>query len=234
MAVETLKPNDRYALVGKTRSGKTREAMVLAGSFAMAFKEPWEVWWLDTKNDPDDLKALRKWGFRNYMSESDRTETGGLTQALYYLIKPIESEGEDSVKVQAQKIIRNAYNRGHVLLVIDEYTQVVMSKQSPGAALSDVFARGGGKNVGIIGLTQEPVFIPRQLLSQATHLVMFNLTYQADIDYIKKLYRGYIEPVKRGDPHGFYWKWVDGTSLEVNYYKNQAQWYDGLRVLVDK
>lgn len=46
MPVAQLRPQDRYALVGKTRSGKTALAMVLAGTFARTLAAPWEVWWI--------------------------------------------------------------------------------------------------------------------------------------------------------------------------------------------
>jgi len=133
------------------------------------------------------------------------------------------------VVLQAQAIMRAAYERKHVIVVIDEYTQVIVSTRNAGAGLLDIFARGGGLNVGIIGLTQEPVYVPRQLLSQATHLVMLSLTFQADIDYIKKMVPEYQSPLKLGDPYGFWWKWVDGGG-EVVYYPDQATWYGQLQV----
>jgi hypothetical protein len=229
VAIANLKPNERYAFIGKTRSGKTSLAMVLGGTFAMSLPAPWEVWWLDTKNDPADIRKLREWGFRNAASTSDRTETGGLPNAVYYLIKPVKGE-DDSVVKQSQQIIERAYERHHVLLIIDEYAQVIVSKQSAGQALLNVFQRGGGLNVGLIGLTQEPVFIPRQLISQSTHLVLFNLSYPRDIDYVRQFNKGYVQPGKVGYPYGFYWSWTDGPSGDFSFYENQRAWYNDLMV----
>lgn len=229
MALATLKPNDRYAIIGKTGSGKSTFGMVLAGTFALSLQEPWEVWWIDTKGDKDDIKALRKWGFRNAASKKDM-QNGGLPNAKYF---HIVGSGENSTVDQAQAVIRKAYQRKHVLIVVDEYTQVTYSRQTAGSALMDVFARGRGLDVGLIGMTQEPVFVPRQLISQATHLVLFSLTHNYDVKYAKQIYPQYVAPIERGDPNGFYWSWVDGNS-KYTYYPNQAKWYDELQVALPK
>jgi len=230
--VSNLAPNERYAIVGKTRSGKTRLAMVIAGTFAQALKAPWEVWWIDTKNDPNDLKALRAWGFRNAVSAEDKKGTGGLPNAYYF--KVVEQEGvQDSVIDQVQQIIDDAYKRHNVLLVIDEYAHVTPTTVNAGRALLNVFQRGGGVNVGIIGLTQEPVYVPRQLLSQATHLVLFSVTFQADIDYLRKMYKAYVPPLEAGYPHGFYWRWIDGAGA-WDFYPDQMQWYENLNVALPR
>ena len=231
MPVAQLRPQDRYALVGKTRSGKTALAMVLAGTFARTLASPWEVWWIDTKNDPKDLASLRGWGFRNAASKKDSSgENGGLNNAVYFMIRTKNAKGEDLSTVdQVQMILEAAYDRGHVVLVIDEYVQAIVSARSAGKALLDVFQRGGGKNVGLIGLTQEPVYVPRQLISQATHIILLTLTYEADIKYVRNLNPNYVPPIKRGDPYGFYWSWVDG-SADWDYYENQSVWFDQLQV----
>lgn len=233
MPIANYQPNERYAVVGKTRSGKTAFAMVLAGTFARALPPPWQVWWIDTKNDPDDLIALRKWGFRNAVSDEDRS-TSLITNALYWYIDSEDKDRHDvDTVVAAQEIMSRAYKRRNVLLIVDEYTSVVPSSTNPGKALRDVFSRGGGRGVGIIGLTQEPVYVPRQLLSQATHQALFTLTHQNDIDKIKKMEPGYVPPIKLGHPHGFWWKWIDGNG-ELVLYPNQKIWYDQLRVAMPR
>ena len=230
MAVANLSPHERYAFIGKTRSGKTQMAILLAAHFAMTLHSPWEVWWIDTKNDPTDIKKLRSWGFCNGASEKDITRPGAMRNALYFMIT---EGGEFSTEELAQAKIAEAYERGNVILVVDEYTQVVHSIQSPGYALKNVFARGGGKKVGLIGLTQEPVYIPRMLLSQATHLVLFSVTHQADIKYLKNLCPNYVPPALQGDPYGFYWSHQDGTASWA-YYTSQKEWFNSLRIAMPK
>lgn len=230
MAVANLAPNERYCIIGKTRSGKTLLAIVIAAHFAMQLHTPWEVWWIDTKNDPKDTRTLRSWGFCNGASERDIKRPGAMRNALYFKIKPVDGY---SVIDLAQAKIMEAYNRGHVLLVIDEYTQVCPTEKSEGYGLQEAFARGGGMNVGIIGLTQEPVNIPRKLKSQASHMVLFTLTYDLDIKNVKNYCKVYVPPIEQGYPHGFYWSHIDGTA-QWAFYTNQAEWAKTLRFALPK
>lgn len=197
--------------------------MVIGGTFARILAPPWQVWWIDTKHDPDDIAALRKWGFTNAASQADR-ENSNIKNALYFIIP----SGSDASVVEAsQAVFRQAYERQHVIVIVDEYVQVVPSTVNAGAALLDVFQRGRGRQVGLIGLTQEPVYVPRQLKSQATHLVLLSLTFDTDIDHVTKMVHEYKNPQSFGDKYGFYWKWLDGHG-EVVYYPNQKVWYDQL------
>lgn len=231
----TFRPNERYAMIAKTRAGKTSLAMVIAGTFAMALSNTnWQIWLLDTKGDPDDLVGWREWGFRNIASPQDQ-QTSLLKNAVYFRIDTKDPQGNDiSVVDQAQAIINAAYERGEVIIIVDEYVSIVPSSRTAGKALLDVFQRGGGRKVGLIGLTQEPVYVPRQLLSQATHLFIFSLTHQYDVDWAKKMCPGYVSPGTRGDPHGFYYKWVDGPVNTWQYYPHQKAWYEDLHIAMPK
>lgn len=231
----TIKPNERFALVAKTRAGKSMFAMVLAGTMAMSLMgTEWQVWVLDTKGDPTDLIGWRRWGFRNYASTRDQ-ETSLVNNAFYFRIDTKDSAGNDiSVSDQCQSIINAAYIRGHVIIAIDEYVSVIQSSRNPGKPLLDVFQRGGGRNVGLIGLTQEPVYVPRQLLSQATHIFLFTLTHTYDIDWAGKICPGYIPPANQGYQHGFYYKFVDGPSNTWRFYKHQQDWYESVSIALPK
>lgn len=232
MAIAQLNPNDRYALVGKTGSGKTQLAIVLAGTFARSLPYPWEVWWIDTKNVDEDIRTLRSWGFRNAASVEDQ-QTSRITTAKYFYVTAGDERYDPETVEQVQAILKAAYNRQRVVVVVDEYTQAVPGQRNPGAALRDVFARGRGRQVGIIGCTQEPVYVPRQLISQATHTVMLNVSYAYDIKYLKSVDPLYIPPVKHGDRYGFYWRWNDGGG-DLDYFPNQKVWYDQLKIAMNR
>ncbi|MGH3238681.1 MAG: hypothetical protein ACRDOH_36585, partial [Streptosporangiaceae bacterium] len=216
MSVGILRPNDRYAIIAKSRAGKTALAAVIAGTFARALSPPWEVWISETKHDPADVAMFRKWGARNAASERDLASSA-LPNFKYFVL---EKDGDKSVVDQVQDLCEAAYARKHVLLVLDEYVSSVPSTRSAGESLLNVFQRGGGRNVGLIGLTQEPVYVPRQLISQATHLFIMSLTFNHDIVYVRKLNPAYVPPIKMGDPYGFYYQYIDGGG-ELVYYPNQ-------------
>jgi DNA helicase HerA-like ATPase len=232
VAIAQLRPNERYALVGKTRSGKTALAMVLAGTFARSLPYPWEVWWVDTKNDEKDIKELRRWGFRNAASVEDQS-TSRITNAKYFYVVTNDERFDPATVEQVQEICRAAYSRKNVIVCIDEYVQAVPSQRNAGAALLNIFQRGGGRNVGLIGLTQEPKFVPRQLISQATHTVMLNLTYGYDVEYLQAIDKAYVPPKKLGDQYGFWWRWNDGGG-DMDYFPNQRVWYDQLKVAMNR
>lgn len=216
--------NQRYAGVGKTRSGKTTAAIILASILI-----PWnnfkskpddlEIWWTDTKHDPRDLEMLYRWGFR----DDPKTKSN-------YKLFHIEREGKRRQWEVAQDLFNRAYNNCGILVVVDEYRQVVPNTVSAGDDLLDVFTRGGGLGVGIIGLTQEPVYVPRQLLSQATHQMFFDLSYPNDIKRVREFYEPYKRPLIGGDKHGFYHVTVDYDGYGV-YYKHIKQWVESNALL---
>ena len=208
--------NQRYAGVGKTRSGKTTFAIVLASVLVEWKKyakpsDP-EVWFVNTKNDPRDLQLLFDWGYR--LAPEGRSN--------YRIFTVQRTEGKRQWE-NAQNIFAKAYSYGGVLLVVDEYRQVTPNTVDPGPDLLDVFQRGGGLGIGIIGLTQEPVYIPRQLVSQATHQFIFDLSYPNDIKRIREFYEPYRRPLFRGDKHGMYHLAVDYDGLGA-YYHHYKDW----------
>ena len=229
-ALARLSPNDRIAIVGKTGSGKTRLGIVIASHWAQTLGPPWEVWWIDTKNVKEDIEELINWGAVNGSSEKHQKRRGGLRNFKFFIITP--QPGFSTIE-QAQAKLQEAYDRGHVIVVIDEYTQVVISNRTPGMPLKDVFTRGRGRNVGLIGLTQEPVNVPRMLLSQASHLVLFTVTYPYDIKYLKGLCDIYRPPQTQGNSHGFYWSHIDGDAKWA-YYEDQKKWAEGLKIQMPK
>lgn len=217
-----MSPNQRYALLGKTRSGKTVFGMALASILVPYDKKKalgWEAWWIDTKNDPDDLALLAAWGYQ---------EDKGPRRLFKVRNGPRDKKtGKFTVLAweNAQEIFSKAYEQRGVLVIIDEYVQVVKSTIHAGDDLLNIFQRGGGLDVGLIGMTQEPVYVPRQLISQASHQFLFTVTYPKDIYYTEGIYPPYIPPLAFGmeHSHGFYHVATDYDGQGA-YYQNQYQW----------
>lgn len=228
-----LAPNDRYACIGKTGSGKTSFATVLATTLIPVDEGEWQAWWIDTKGDPKDIKRLKDWGFLHVNAyKRDVPKHIKRHNRIYFPVR--ERDGGPSIITQSQQIIADALRRKKVLLIIDEYTHVVVNSRSPGKHLGNAFRTGRGLNVGIIGCTQEPVYVPRQLLSQAGHLFLFEVTYPPDLKYLTNLYTEYVQPLETyNHQHGFHTKHIDGPS-KWRYYENQQQWWDDIVVPLQK
>jgi len=222
----TIAPNERFAIVGKSRSGKTTFGSVLSHTLVPdeLITAHWQVWAVDSKGDPKDIARLRKLGF----VEGDVT-TGlpkrrpryGQPQPgrLYFRLRDI---GGATVIEQAQHLFKLAMARRRVLVDIDEYTQVVEGVRTCGRPLDDLFTRGGGLGVGVIGKTQEPVLIPRKLMSQATHLFAFDLSFPPDIAKMQEFITDYSRP-PREERHALWHVWLDGDAVP-RYYPSLRAW----------
>lgn len=216
----TFKLNDRYAIIGKSGSGKTYFAVNLvvamekaAATFNRRFKPelPWRVVGINTKQSDEDVGLFKKIGpsVKTVDKIWGRTSTG-------VVFEPSRKNGD--IVEQCQSVFEDVflrhetiedYRRSNVLLFIDEYKQTVISKTNPGDALDDVHARGRGLKIGEVGCTQEPVNVPRQLISQANHIFLFDFIHANDIKAVKEIFADYERPK---DPHGFYYLYVDGRD----------------------
>lgn len=199
----------RYAVVGKTGSGKTHFSVVLASLLVPHDDPHFECWWLDSKMDPRDAKMLGRWGFgRKDCPARKRVPMIG------------------DVNSAAQRACDDALRQRNRLIVVDEYKHCVDSARRAGYGIEGVHLRGRGLNVGMIGQTQEPVDIPRQLLSQAAHVFLFDLSYPTDIKYVRSLYPDYDRPPHT---HGFFHAYIDG-DVTWRYYPHVRAWYDSLGI----
>lgn len=215
--VVPIAPWERFALVSKTGTGKTTTGTVLACKLVPAEKKlakGWEVWWFDSKGDPKDLERLKKWGFR---------EGGSGPRRLFR----IRYSGKGlTLHEQVEKLCEAALKRHGVLVVIDEYVHVVKNQTIAGTQILNVFQRGRGLDVGILGFTQEPVFIPRQLISQATHILLGDLSYPKDQERAREFIPGYDRPP---DKYGF---WHGAIDFDGNwtYWPNVQAWLQAFDV----
>lgn len=215
--VVTLAPQDRYALVGKSGSGKTSHGVVVASRLVphdVRQANGWQCWWVDTKNDPKDLTRLSRWGFtEGFKSRSPRK----------VIVVPFEKGKPQDTVERVNEVCYKALDTHGIVVVIDEYRHVVPTTRTASPGLLHIHQRGRGLDVGLIGMTQEPCEIPRQLISQAGHILLFNMTYPRDIKYCKELHSRYEQPLTRGDKYGFYHGWVDGDGI-FDYYPHQQAW----------
>lgn len=214
--VVPIAPWERYALVAKTGSGKTVTGTALACKLVPNNKRDakgWECWWIDSKDDPKDLARLHRWGFQFHRGPRR------LFTVRY------NGKGK-TLHEQVEDICEAALRRHGVLVVIDEYVHVVKNQTIAGTQILNVFQRGRGLDVGMIGHTQEPVFIPRQLISQASHILLGDLSYPKDIERANDYFPGYVRPP---NPYGFYHGAIDFDGNWA-YWANVQEWLGAFRV----
>lgn len=223
-----LSPADRYTLIGKTGSGKTTFTSVLVLTILPdeLIAQQWRAWVLDTKGDPKDIARLRRLGYvegdpATGLPRQQRRlwSSGPEPGRLYFRLR---DRPDLSIVDQAAHLFRLAMTRRRVLVVIDEYTQVIVGPRTAGRNLDDIETRGRGLGVGLIGNTQEPKYVPRKLISQATHLVVFDLSFPADIDYMREFIPDYDRP-PRHERHAFWHLWLDGDGIP-RYYPSLRAW----------
>lgn len=210
-----MAPWERYALVMKTGAGKTTTGTVLACRLIPPTKAEahgWEAWWIDSKGDPKDIARLFKWGFR--YNEGPRR----LFSVRY-------SGKGPTIHEQVEHICANALKRHGVLIIVDEYVHVVRNQTIAGVELLNVFQRGRGLDVGILGFTQEPVFIPRQLISQASHILLGDLSYPKDQERAREYIPDYDRPPNK---YGFWHGAIDYDGNWV-YWPNVQVWLKAFR-----
>lgn len=231
----TFMPNDRYCVLGKTGSGKTQFTTTLATEIIRIVNEtaitPWSIFWCDTKGDPKDIRRLRQWGYVRVKSLEGNDPDG---PELYRYFKIERPEGEDNCATSVARIAQAAYDRSRdthnsrpTLLVVDEWAQAVFSARRMGPRLLDVEQRGRGLRCGLMGETQEPVDVPRQLFSQATHQFVFNLSHARDIEWVRKSFKGYVPPIRYGLSHGFWYTWSDG-DVGWMLFEHEREFFDWL------
>ena len=217
-------PAQRWAVLGKSGSGKTFATVLVAAALVPFSSRDWQVWWLDSKHDPDDLALLHRWGYRPAMEREARA-----TPRRIFDLRGSRA----AVHEQAQLISARALEVGGVLLVYDEYGQLVKSKVDAGVEIENVHKRGRGLDVGSIGGVQEPAYCPRYLFSQANHLLIGSLTHLRDVKIARELNPRYApgwpeeRPDTVPDPHGFWLKHLDGFGDDGSwwYWAAMDRWY---------
>ena len=198
----------------------------------------WEVWWIETKHDKDDLAMLHRWGYR----QPGRGDTARRLIPLYAPrfdgdgVPLLDTARRRVVAEKAQLICDRALERGGVLLVFDEFQHVVYSRISAGAGVEDVAKRGRGLDVGMMGEVQEPVAVPRLLFSQATHRAIFGLEHMPDIKIARELNPSYAAGWPRDtdstvpDRHGFWLRSGPqaGDDNAWHYWRHVRAWHDAV------
>lgn len=181
-----INPDQRTFVTGKTGSGKTFLVKRLIRPLS-------RVVVLDSKG------TLDKWGLEEWDRDSRKKLGSGEDVRVRVAIEP----GRDPARFW-EDVLEEVYNAANVMLYIDEASQIAQGA-NPSPWLNSVWTRGREFGVGAIAASQRPRQIPRILISEAEHVLIFRLNLQGDRDYMAEMV---------GET-GRVWPWEDPDEAEV-------------------
>lgn len=158
MAVE-IAPNERVLFVGKTGSGKSYAAKLLASRLARLVV-------VDTKGGVEQSDPANWPGMLPWDREGRRRLNEGYAARL--LVRP--AIGED-----LEPIFRAVYEAGNAVIYLDEMYGVLPPGSRPGPWLSALYTRGRGRGIGVWAASQRPIWIPVFAKSEADWFLLFRL-----------------------------------------------------------
>lgn len=160
-----IAPNERVALVGMTKSGKTYFARaILSHAKRLVVLDPKGL-----------LYNRTDWNLEHFDEQYKRLEAG--RDARLWVPPPLDdAEYEETF----DKIMRLR----NVLVYIDELYGVGPAQGSRG--LRAIFTRGRELGIGVWACSQRPKWIPRYALSEAEWRIMFRLEEEDDRIYMSK------------------------------------------------
>lgn len=179
-------PSDQRAFItGKTGSGKTFFTRRLV-------KPVRRLVVLDSKG------TLTTWG----LEEWDRDSRKRLANGEDVRVRVAIEAGRDPARFW-EDVLEEAYNAANVMVYLDEASQIAQGP-NPSPWLNSVWTRGREYGVAAIAASQRPRQIPRILISEAEHIVMFRLNLPSDRDYMADMI----------GEEGRIWPWDDPDEAE--------------------
>jgi energy-coupling factor transporter ATP-binding protein EcfA2 len=179
----------RVLIAGKAGSGKTTLAAILAKSARPCLYF--------------DPKALNEPGFATVMTTSAflALDPGRLSPTFQILVTP-DPDGTDDA-AQLDRLAKFAFTRGNMLFVVDDAMGVMTVR--PPYFVNRIITMGRGRGVGFMAVSQRVHMIPRVLLTEAEHLIVFELHGQDDFDRLTSEGGAEIGEAEALPRYWFYW-----------------------------
>jgi len=198
MTLQSIQPNDRLLLAGKTGSGKTWFArQMLAGLTRLVVIDPkmllGDDWNIQQPNRLDWLSLQRG------------------NRGRFHIIPPII----DNLPLWYEELFAQLYRIGDLTIYIDETYAVSPPGSKPGKWLTALYTRGRELGIGVWAATQRPAWIPLFFSSEADWLAMFRLNLEVDRDRLSGI-AGQSVLGRIPDLHGF-WLYHVGDDNAVYY-----------------
>lgn len=194
----------RMVIVGATGSGKTTKAREIV---ELARAGHADVVYFD-------VKGLNDFGFPVVSAESiadpealtkaldDEETNGAITVMLDPFGDPIE---------QLDTAARSAFVRGNLLFVLDDAMGVEGSKVSKW--IGNIITQGRARGVGFLAIVQRIHWVPLIFLTEAEHIVTFEIHGEADRDRLER--DGHPELAAAGGLQRFEYLWYSREDRSV-------------------
>lgn len=113
-----------------------------------------------------------------------------------------------------EKICKNVYNEGNKVLIVDECDLYAPNFGTPlfkvegDKWFGEIVHRGTGihhRNLGVIAITRRPASLHKDILNFASHLFIFQLDGERDIDAVRHYLGEKAEDVMKLTNHKFIW-----------------------------
>lgn len=163
-----VKPSDQIVIVGKNGSGKSVVAQYLDA------QTPGQLVIVNVKNDP----ALTRWAVERFGVENVSIADGRVSdmdfkkRVIVYVAKSATDQKEYDV------LYRRMLQRRNLTVHLDETFGPTTSSRVPDG-LGLFLQHGRARNLRHIACTQRPVHIARQVITEASHIVLFPLRFNA-------------------------------------------------------
>jgi hypothetical protein len=189
--IARIAPNERTALVGPTRCGKSRlEGEILKhfdNVLLTAPKEQWD-WNLQPSADPEEYqRKLDRFGRRAYdvrELERELREVAVKDNGDPIVFLPPRIPDRRLHRQTLDYPFMRALQRGHTLAVADDlyYHAHGTNFESAAPWLFYCITSGGGNGTGCMYAFQRPVWVPQVALSETNHFFVFYLQNADDRD----------------------------------------------------
>lgn len=202
--------SEHVFVAGMTGTGKTFLAKNYLASFASK-KDKHIVAILDSKGDAQlDLKK----GLNPYpqVEPKDLTIIFSIDDLEYVETSFViySPKREETNEYFYNEFLKWCYNRGDVTVLVDEAMQISENPHHIPEFYKGILTRGRTRNVAVWSATQRPAGLSQLILSQATHMFIFNLRLQQDRKRIVEV-TGAPEFMNNPKDHNF-WYWKDGLD----------------------
>ena len=210
-----MKPDDKVIIAGGTGKGKTVLECYIADRFLDVQPLGWQQIIIDVQND-------EKVNFKSKAQGWETTDPTEFIRWVHSKDKPrivFRAEGENDDEDVYDEIFQHAYERRYCTVILDELSAMFKNPSHPKAGAKNMIQRGRAHHVGLIGLVQDPVFIPRTIKSQAGYMILYPNGLEYKDTFVKKWIPPEYASIYTDFPteHGF-WIWRPSDAETIPHY----------------